>query len=175
MKYIGKKEQLADIFTKLLPRETFEYLREKLGVILSPNWIHLSSTTLQYEKGGMAEVPFAIDAKGGEKVEQGRLKKHELRGSFVDKKSSFEGGACGQVCVGVSWCPLRSPWGLSKFQCLRRPFDLVQAQVQSPWSPWDISKSPVECSSNPKWVEKVASVQITPSVVFLCAIKFLVP
>ena len=68
LEYVGTKEQVVDVFTKPLPRETFEYLREKLGVILSPNWIHLSSTTLQYDRGSMAEVPFAIDAKGGEKV-----------------------------------------------------------------------------------------------------------
>ena len=37
LEYVGTKEQVADIFTKPLPRETFEYLREKLGVILSPN------------------------------------------------------------------------------------------------------------------------------------------
>ena len=36
LEYIGTKEQVADVFTKPLPRETFEYLREKLGVILSP-------------------------------------------------------------------------------------------------------------------------------------------
>ena len=41
----------------------------------------------------MAEVPFAIDAKGGEKSKQGRYRKHDLRGRFVDKESSFEGGA----------------------------------------------------------------------------------
>ena len=38
----------------------------------------------------MAEVPFAIDAKGGEKAEQG---KYDLRGSCVVKGSSFERGA----------------------------------------------------------------------------------
>ena len=95
----------------------------------------------------------------------------------------------------MSWCPLRSPWGLSKCQCLRRPFDLVQAQVWSPWSPWDNGKSPkhpIECLSTPKifygspvvslvpqyhnlcpstlqkcpwWVEEVARVQMTLSVV----------
>ena len=70
LEYVGTKEQVADVFTKPLPRETFEYLREKLGVILSPNWIHLS--IIQYDKKSLAEVPFAIDAKGGEKVEQGR-------------------------------------------------------------------------------------------------------
>ena len=33
----GTKEHIVDIFTKPLPRDTFEYLKEKLGVILSPN------------------------------------------------------------------------------------------------------------------------------------------
>jgi hypothetical protein len=37
LEYIGTKEQIADIFTKPLPRETFEYLRQKLGVISAPN------------------------------------------------------------------------------------------------------------------------------------------
>jgi hypothetical protein len=37
LEYIGTKEQIADIFTKPLPRETFEYLRKKLGVISAPN------------------------------------------------------------------------------------------------------------------------------------------
>ena len=35
LEYIGTKEQIADIFTKPLPRETFEYLKQKLGVISS--------------------------------------------------------------------------------------------------------------------------------------------
>jgi hypothetical protein len=37
LEYIGTKEHIADIFTKPLPRETFEYLRQKLGVIYAPN------------------------------------------------------------------------------------------------------------------------------------------
>lgn len=36
LEHIGTKEQVADIFTKPLPRETFEYLRHKLGVIITP-------------------------------------------------------------------------------------------------------------------------------------------
>ena len=72
LEYIETKEQVADIFTKPLPSETFEYLREKLGVILSPNWIDPYSTTHQHDRGSMTEVPFAIDTKGGEKFEQGR-------------------------------------------------------------------------------------------------------
>ena len=37
LEYIGTKEQIVDIFTKPLPRETFEYLRQRLGVFSSPN------------------------------------------------------------------------------------------------------------------------------------------
>ena len=33
MEYIATKEQIVDIFTKPLSKETFEYLRQKLGVI----------------------------------------------------------------------------------------------------------------------------------------------
>ena len=36
MEYVETKEQIVDIFTKPLPRETFEYLGQKLGVISSP-------------------------------------------------------------------------------------------------------------------------------------------
>ena len=34
MEYVNSKEQIADIFTKSLPKDTYEYLRGKLGVIL---------------------------------------------------------------------------------------------------------------------------------------------
>ena len=37
LEYIPKKEQVVDIFTKPLNRETFEHLRQKLGVITYPN------------------------------------------------------------------------------------------------------------------------------------------
>ena len=33
MEYINSKEQIADIFTKPLPKDAYEYLRGKLGVI----------------------------------------------------------------------------------------------------------------------------------------------
>lgn len=33
LEYVSTKEQIVDIFTKPLPRETFEYLRSKLGVL----------------------------------------------------------------------------------------------------------------------------------------------
>jgi hypothetical protein len=37
VEYVDTKEQIADIFTKPLPRSTFENLRQKLGVISIPN------------------------------------------------------------------------------------------------------------------------------------------
>ena len=33
MEYVSSKEQIADIFTKALPKDAFEYLRSKLGGI----------------------------------------------------------------------------------------------------------------------------------------------
>ena len=36
LEYVNSKEQIADIFTKPLPIEAFENLRDKLGVRLSP-------------------------------------------------------------------------------------------------------------------------------------------
>ena len=32
LEYVGTKEQIADIFTKPLPHEAFEYIRQKLGI-----------------------------------------------------------------------------------------------------------------------------------------------
>jgi hypothetical protein len=36
VEYVSTKEQVANIFTKPLPREAFEYLRQRLGVISTP-------------------------------------------------------------------------------------------------------------------------------------------
>jgi hypothetical protein len=36
VEYVGTKEQRVDIFTKPLPREAFEYLRQRLRVISTP-------------------------------------------------------------------------------------------------------------------------------------------
>jgi hypothetical protein len=36
VEYVGKKEQVAYIFTKLLPWEALEYLHHRLGVISTP-------------------------------------------------------------------------------------------------------------------------------------------
>ena len=39
VEYVGTKEQVEDIFTKPLPREAFEYIRQRLGVIYTPKWM----------------------------------------------------------------------------------------------------------------------------------------
>jgi hypothetical protein len=36
VEYVGKKEQVAYIFTKPLPREALDYLLQRLGVISTP-------------------------------------------------------------------------------------------------------------------------------------------
>jgi hypothetical protein len=36
VEYVGTKEQVAYIFTKPLPRESLEYLHQRLGVISTP-------------------------------------------------------------------------------------------------------------------------------------------
>ena len=40
---MGTKEQVADIFTKPLPREAFEYFRQRLKVISTPKGILLNA------------------------------------------------------------------------------------------------------------------------------------
>ena len=37
LEYVPTKEHIVDIFTKPFPKDTFEYLRGKLGVITPPN------------------------------------------------------------------------------------------------------------------------------------------
>ena len=37
LEYINTKDQIVDIFTKLFPKDTFEYLRGMIGVMSLPN------------------------------------------------------------------------------------------------------------------------------------------
>jgi len=39
VEYVGTKEQIADTSTKSLPKEGFEYLRQKLNIVSAPQWI----------------------------------------------------------------------------------------------------------------------------------------
>jgi hypothetical protein len=36
---VGTKEKVVDIFAKLLPREAFEYIHQRIGVISTPKLI----------------------------------------------------------------------------------------------------------------------------------------
>jgi hypothetical protein len=46
----GTKEKIADIFTKPLARENFEYLRQKLGVVSPHSDSHNFNTVRQGER-----------------------------------------------------------------------------------------------------------------------------
>ena len=81
VEYVGTKEQVEDIFTKPLPQESFEYLRQRLGVISTPKWIlfewlsymsymymrkhHKEYNSFRGSNPGWKDI-FAIDDKGGE-------------------------------------------------------------------------------------------------------------
>ena len=57
LEYISAKEQIADIFTKPLPRETFEHMHQKMGVILlsSFKFIHKDAAGQgeQFDRGSL--------------------------------------------------------------------------------------------------------------------------
>jgi hypothetical protein len=65
LEYIGTKEQIADIFTKPLPRETFEYLRQETGSSSCPTLIHM--TFCKEDRGRKiirGSYPFPLMSKG---------------------------------------------------------------------------------------------------------------
>jgi hypothetical protein len=43
VEYVGTKEQVTNILTKLLPREAFEYVFQRLSVIYTPKWMILNA------------------------------------------------------------------------------------------------------------------------------------
>jgi hypothetical protein len=68
LEYIGTKEHIADIFTKPLPRETFEYLRQKLGSNFCSKLI--SIIFCKNKKGNIVRgsYPFPLMSKGERKI-----------------------------------------------------------------------------------------------------------
>jgi hypothetical protein len=79
LEYITTKELVANIFTKSLARDTFEYLRWKLGVISF-------SSCQSREAQAHGDQPFVIDVKGGEVVDKGIIadtRKLVDRGSII--------------------------------------------------------------------------------------------
>jgi len=103
LEYVGTKEQIANIFTKPLPSEAFEYLCQKLGFLPSFHYNH--SLIYSSRKGEwrrvqvhwmtvcQGELPFSIDEKVGEKAigrgvmitERVRVLPSIPKGEIVDK------------------------------------------------------------------------------------------
>ena len=94
LEFISTSEQVADIFTKPLPKEVFEYLQKKLGVVTLPkHWLAFGRTILgrvilyffffllynyvllytdlhlsivYMDSGGVHDIPLYLLSKGGE-------------------------------------------------------------------------------------------------------------
>jgi hypothetical protein len=68
LEYIGTKEQIVDIFTKPLPRETFEYLRQETGsgTYAIQSLKHFKRST---SSGGVAERKKVVGCRYGENKE----------------------------------------------------------------------------------------------------------
>ena len=84
IEYVGTKEQVTNIFTKPLPQEAFEYLRQRLGVISTPKMnayliclrcTRGSTIRGQFFRGSSLgwKDTFAIDDKGGEIYQMQRI------------------------------------------------------------------------------------------------------
>jgi hypothetical protein len=57
VEYVGIKEQVANIFTKPLPRKSFEYLRQRIRVISTPKSMFLNAylICLRFTRGSTIE------------------------------------------------------------------------------------------------------------------------
>eukprot|EP00253_Pinus_taeda_P009459 PITA_09459 len=68
LEYVPSKEQIVDILTKPLPRETFEYLRQKLGVVNASSCVEscLFQKLLYFEKLSILGGPQARDSASAE-------------------------------------------------------------------------------------------------------------
>lgn len=98
LEYISTKDQIANIFTKSLPKYTFEYLRQRLGVRFISYQIKCLRRSTR--SGGVEKAckiqeghrkgkhPSTIDVKGGEKTKrrrERRKRKYYRQGEYTDK------------------------------------------------------------------------------------------
>jgi hypothetical protein len=98
--YLDTKEQIANIFTKPLPRSTFENHRHKLGVIQKPIKNHKIVSEGAHgqgehcHRGGEERSPLPLLLKG-EEIDKGRnLKRKKVA-------INAKGGECWAWCYGV--------------------------------------------------------------------------
>ena len=119
-----------------LPRETFEYLRDRLGVIPAPVWSFQWKATGQGESGWQGGLPFSIDFKGGDKVIRGAWWQGEYVGFhqwqrgillnevFIDVKVVIDviGHWCGPMWslhnYGVDLASTRCVFDLASTRCV---------------------------------------------------------
>ena len=78
MEYINSKEQIVDIFTKPLPKDAFEYLRGKLGVMPLSNviWATIEFPCIKWIDCWLLK----FDAKDTKVVKSQIIHKHGDRG-----------------------------------------------------------------------------------------------
>ena len=135
VEYVGTKEQVADIFTKPLPQEAFEYIHQRLGVIYNPKWIlfkYLSYMSYIYTRKhhkrtvqlrGVApdgKIPFPLMTKGeifiryrghrqcskGRRFIRCKGQRHGSRGSMSDMISLLHQSVVINVKGGDCWLRL---------------------------------------------------------------------
>ena len=91
--YVSTKEQVVDIFTKLLPREAFDYLHQKIRVISTPKWMLLNSylICIIFTRGSTIKRTVQVGRSVSRRVQSGGVSPRtvQLGGVAPDGKIHF--------------------------------------------------------------------------------------